>query len=87
MRFFLDRNLDARLRTLLRDRGHDCWTAGDSNLSTEADGNLTVYAINMGAALITHDKEFSTTRKKRIIGQHLRVRCSAINVPSVVLSR
>ena len=84
MRFFLDQNVDARLCTLLRGRGHDCWTADDSNLSAEADGNLTVYAIDMKAALITHDKEFSTSRKKRIIGQHLRVRCSAINVPSVV---
>lgn len=84
MRFFLDQNVDARLRALLQAHGHDCWAADEANLATEADGNLTIYAIDQGAALVTHDREFSNSRKKHIIGQHLRVQCSAVNVLSVV---
>lgn len=75
MRFVLDQNVNARLCTVLGNRGHECWTADNAAMSEARDDALTVYAMDRGAAVITHDKEFSRRRRRNVIGQHVHLRC------------
>ena len=75
MKFFLDQNVDARLRKFLTERGHSAWTADDAGLSRENDPNLTVYSMDRGAALITHDVEFSRRRRRNVMGWHIFLDC------------
>jgi predicted nuclease of predicted toxin-antitoxin system len=87
VRFFLDQNVDARVATVLRDMGHEAWTAEESGLSREADPNLTIYAHDRDAALLTHDREFSQTFKKHIVGRHVYLDCREPAAREVVASR
>lgn len=41
-----------------------------------SDDDLTVYAQNQKAVLITHDVEFSQRRRRNVIGRHLFLRCA-----------
>lgn len=75
MRFLLDHDVDARLGRVFRSRGHKCWTAGEANLATAQDDELTAYAYDKGAVLVTHDGEFSQRRANNVIGKHLQLRC------------
>jgi predicted nuclease of predicted toxin-antitoxin system len=53
-----------------------CWTVGEAGLATEGqDDNLTVYAANRGAVLVTMDREFSRRRIENAIGGHIWLRC------------
>lgn len=75
MRFVLDQNVDARLGRVFRSRGHDCWPVGQANLALAKDDELTAYAYDHGAVLVTHDVEFSQRRARNAIGKHLQLRC------------
>jgi predicted nuclease of predicted toxin-antitoxin system len=75
VRFMLDNDVDARVRRVITARGHECFTAVDVNLSDAADDELTVYADTKRAVLVTHDKEFSRRRSKRVVGMHVHLRC------------
>jgi predicted nuclease of predicted toxin-antitoxin system len=77
VRFFLDQNVDARVAAFLAAQGHKAWTADQAGLSAEEDPNLTVYAHDQGAVLLTHDKEFSTRVRGRITGRHVWLNCIA----------
>jgi len=75
-RFFLDHDVPVSVARMLRGEGHDCWTAGEAGLATESqDDNLTVYADEKNAVLVTMDREFSQRRRKRSIGRHIWLRC------------
>lgn len=87
MRFFLDQNVDARVAGVLRDLGHDAWTAEESGLSREADPNLTIYAHDRGATLLTHDREFSLRFKKHMVGRHVFLDCRESTARDVVGKR
>ena len=76
MRFFSDVNVDAEVAARLRQLGHDAWTAPVAGLSGARDDELTVYADNKKAALLTHDQEFSRRRRKHVIGWHIQLRCA-----------
>ncbi|MGH3939247.1 MAG: DUF5615 family PIN-like protein [Pseudonocardiaceae bacterium] len=54
-----DQHLDAAVASLLRKLGHEVWMVADAGLGEAADDDLTVYAQEHNAALITHDSEFS----------------------------
>ena len=56
MRFFLDGNVDAAVGAVLRDAGHDCWTAVEAGLSGAIDDAIAVYADDRKAVLVSHDK-------------------------------
>ena len=75
MRFVLDHDVDARLGRVFRARGHDCWTAADANLALAKDDELTAYADDRKAVLVTHDVEFSSRRARNVVGRHLQLRC------------
>ena len=77
MRFFLDHNVPVRIRRMLIEQGHDCWTAAEAGLATEGqDDNLSVYADSRRAALVTFDREFSRRRRANPIGRHVWLRCA-----------
>jgi predicted nuclease of predicted toxin-antitoxin system len=76
VRFVLDQDVDARVATVLRAKGHDAWTVGSAGLARASDDALTVYACQHGAVLLTHDVEFSTRRRKNVIGRHILLRCN-----------
>jgi predicted nuclease of predicted toxin-antitoxin system len=72
---------------MLRQNGHDCWTADDAGLANEGqDDNLTVYASKQRAVLITLDREFSRRRQANAIGRHVRLRCTEPEAADVLAS-
>jgi predicted nuclease of predicted toxin-antitoxin system len=76
VRFFLDNDVPVSVRKMLERLRHECWTAAQAGLADESqDENLTVYADNQHAVLITLDKAFTHTRRRSPIGRHIRLRC------------
>jgi predicted nuclease of predicted toxin-antitoxin system len=76
VRFFLDHDVPVSVGRMLRAQGHECWTASEAGLATEPqDDNLTVYAAEKDAVLVTLDQEFSQRRRKNTIGRHIWMRC------------
>ncbi len=84
MRFLLDQNVDARLVRVFRSRGHACWTVGAANLALAADDELTAYACDKDAVMVTHDVEFSQRRARNAIGKHLQLRCEEPDAVALV---
>lgn len=72
---------------MIRRRGHDAWTASNAGLSGASDDELTVYADNRSAALLTHDVEFSRRRERSVIGKHVWLRCSEMDAAQLVEQR
>lgn len=75
MRFVCDHDVDAAVAKALRRLGHQAWTAADAGLSAATDDELTAYADDQGAALLTHDVEFSRRRRRNVVGKHIWLRC------------
>lgn len=76
MRFFLDNDVPVSVGAMLRQHGHQCWTAAEAGLAAEGeDDNLSVYADEHRAVLVTLDGEFTVRRRKHPIGRHVRLRC------------
>ncbi len=61
---------------MLRQRGHQCWTAGSAGLARAKDDELTVWAAEHQAAVVSTDGEFSQRRMQNAIGWHVWLRCS-----------
>lgn len=87
MRFVLDHDVDAAVAAVLRQAGHEAWTAGSAGLSRVSDDELTVYADEHHAALLTHDGEFSKRRKNNVVGQHVWLRCVDLDAADLVAER
>lgn len=75
MRFVLDHNVDARVATFLRRAGHEAWLASQAGLAVAADDEITVYANDRNAMVVSHDREFSQRRRRNTIGRHLWLKC------------
>ncbi|MFP5308805.1 MAG: DUF5615 family PIN-like protein [Actinomycetes bacterium] len=78
MRFLLDNDVDATIVGLLVRAGHEAWTAAQAGLAgvdSAADDDVSVYAQDHDATVITHDREFTHRRKKNTFGRHLFMRC------------
>ena len=73
-RFVCDHDVDVAVAMMLRKAGHEAWTAADAGLYRAGDDDLTVYADNKDAVLISHDTEFSQRRRRNVIGQAQDVR-------------
>lgn len=84
MRFFLDQDVDVAVAGVLRRLGHEAWTADDAGLSTAADDELTVYAHDQRAVLLTHDREFSARRRKHVVGWHVQLRCVELDAADLI---
>jgi predicted nuclease of predicted toxin-antitoxin system len=75
VRFLLDHDVDARVARMLRQLGHECLRAAEIRLDQGDDDDLTVWACDRGAVLVTHDVEFTRRRRKNTVGWHLQLRC------------
>jgi predicted nuclease of predicted toxin-antitoxin system len=53
VRFFLDENVDVSVGAVLRDAGHECWTAVEAGLSGAIDDAIAVYADDRKAILVS----------------------------------
>lgn len=84
MRFFLDQDVDARVGVFIRQRGHDSWTAADAGLSADRDDELSAYADDHGAVIVSHDRAFAQRRQHNTIGQHLWLRCDEPDAVAVL---
>lgn len=61
---------------MLRQSGHECWTAGSAGLARAKDDELTVWAAAHQAAVVSTDREFGQRRMQNAIGRHIWLRCS-----------
>jgi predicted nuclease of predicted toxin-antitoxin system len=87
MRFGLDQDVDAAVAVVLRQHGHEAWTAAGAGLSRAKDDELTVYADDQRAALLTHDVAFSQRRRHNVIGQHVWLRCIDLEAADLIAQR
>jgi uncharacterized protein with PIN domain len=90
LRFLLDNDVDYGVAIVLRARGHDAVTAFDVGLAgvdSAEDDELTVYGTDRGRVVITHDREFTSRRKRNTIGLHVRIRVEQPDAPGVVEDR
>jgi predicted nuclease of predicted toxin-antitoxin system len=85
VRFFLDNDVDDAVAGALRRAGHECWTAAKAGLAAAADDEITAYAHDNHAVLITHDKEFSRRRQKNVVGKHVWLRCPELQAVDVLM--
>lgn len=84
MRFVLDQDVDARLAHVLKAEGHEAWTVAAAGIPDAADDDISVYAADKSAVLITHDREFSNRRRRNPHGRHVQLGCSEPESLSVV---
>ena len=84
MRFVCDHHVDARVAARLRKLGHDAWTAAQAGLSRARDDELTVYADDQRAVLISHDSEFSQRRRRSVVGRHIFLQCNEWDAADVL---
>ena len=89
MRFLLDNDVDAAVGRVFRGDGHECWTCSEAGLAgrvAAVDDEVSVYAHDKGAVVVTHDREFSRRRMRRTFGKHLWLRCEQPDAASLVVS-
>ena len=84
MQFLLDNDIDASVGHMLRQRGHQCWTASAVGLAAAADDALTVWATSHTAILVSTDREFGQRRMRNAVGHHLWLRCPDWEVREVL---
>jgi hypothetical protein len=70
----LDNDVDAGVVRVIVRAGHDCWRGAAAGVTTE-DDDLSVYAENQGAVVVTHDREFTERRKRNTFGKHDGLKC------------
>ena len=73
--FLLDQDVSAAVARMLRARGFRVESAYSVGLSDADDDDLSVWADDRGAILISHDREFSRRRRAMPVGRHLELRC------------
>jgi len=82
--FYLDNDVDVTCAAVIRAAGHQCWTASQAATQNDDDDEQTVYSVDKGAILVTHDKEFTNRRKRLPIGHHVRLKCHQIDGPALI---
>jgi hypothetical protein len=61
---------------MLRQRGHQCWTAGAAGLARARDDELTVWAGARQAVVVSTDDEFGLRRMRNAVGWHVWLSCA-----------
>lgn len=84
MRFFCDNDVANSAVKALRALGHEVWTAAAAGLADAPDDDLTVYAADRSAVLVTHDREFSQRRRRNVVGRHLWVQCREMDAADLL---
>jgi predicted nuclease of predicted toxin-antitoxin system len=75
MRFVLDHDVDIRVGQVIRRAGQTCWRAPEGLAGEGRDDELSVYAEEKEAIVVTHDREFTQRRQRNTFGQHVRLVC------------
>jgi len=76
--------MDVAVRHMLIKAGHEAWTAANARMGEANDDSLTVYAQEHDAVLVTHDREFSTRRRRAVVGRHILLRCNEWDAADVL---
>ncbi|NMO57500.1 DUF5615 family PIN-like protein [Actinoplanes sp. TBRC 11911] len=84
MFFLLDHDIDAGVGNVLRGAGHACETASTVGLATADDDQLSVFADNHNAILVTHDKEAIRRRRRNTFGRHIWMACVDLEAVQVM---
>lgn len=84
MRFVLDHNVDEAVGREIRKRKHDCWRAPEHLAQDGRDDEISIYAVEKDAVVISHDGEFAARRRAHPIGIHVRLKCSEPDAVEVV---
>lgn len=90
MRFVLDNDADAALVGLFVRAGHDAWTAADAGLAgvdSAEDDEVSVYADEQDAIVVSHDREYTRRRKRNTFGLHVFLRCEQPDAYEIVEER
>lgn len=87
MRFVLDQDVDAALVGVLVAAGHEAWTVAAAGIPDAADDDVSVYAAQKDAVVITHDVEFSARRRRNPHGRHVQLGCPEPDAVEVVGAR
>jgi predicted nuclease of predicted toxin-antitoxin system len=69
---------------MLRRRGHICWVAARAGLADAADDLIAIYAENLDAALVSHDRRFAKRRMRNTRGQHVWMACPQVDAIEVL---
>jgi predicted nuclease of predicted toxin-antitoxin system len=84
VRFFLDNDIDAAVGVMLRREKHKAWAASQAGLADASDDEISVYAVEHHAAVVTHDQAFTERRRKNTYGQHVWVRSAEWEAAAVL---
>lgn len=75
MRFLLDNDVPVDVGRMLGRHGQGWWTAYGAGIAGDQDDDLTKYADDHDAVLVTFDREFTARRRRNAIGRHVMLRC------------
>ena len=84
MRFVLDQDVDARVVGLLVKNGHEAWTVASAGVPDAQDDDISVYAAEKNAVVVTHDIEFSARRRRNPHGRHVHLGCSEPDAVEII---
>lgn len=84
MLFLLDNDVDAAVGRVLRQAGYRCVAAARVGLGDASDDEVSVWADNRSAVVLTHDKEYFQRRTKNTFGRHVRLACVDWEAANVV---
>lgn len=69
---------------MLRREGHHCLSAQEVGLSGADDDDVSVYAHNHHAVVVSHDEALSRRRRKNVYGKHVWLRCREEAAPDLL---
>ena len=75
MLFVLDNDVSALVARMLRDASHKPVMIRDVGLGRASDDEVSVFAHDRKAILLTHDREFTRRRSRNAFGHHVQLAC------------
>jgi predicted nuclease of predicted toxin-antitoxin system len=87
VRFVLDEDVDSGVARVFSAAGHEAWSITDAGLSGIKDDDVSIYAAQKDAVVVTHDVEFSARRRKNPHGRHVQMGCREREAASLVAER
>jgi uncharacterized protein with PIN domain len=75
MFFILDHDVAADVGRVIRHARHTCEMVGAAGLARADDDDVSVFADNHHATLLTHDQELITRRRRNTFGRHVHLDC------------
>jgi len=72
----LDNDVSAAVASMLRrQQGHRAVMVGQIGLGRASDDQVSVFADNKEAVLLTHDRELIARRRRNTFGRHIHLDC------------